>query len=63
MSDLPGQGGYGLYVRNGRPTFVYNYLSLERYTVATTAPLSKGNVELKVEFAYSGRVSLGRLRP
>ena len=54
----------GLYVRNGRPTFVYNYLSLERYTVATTVPLPKGNVELKVDFAYSGKAGeLGKVRP
>jgi len=26
------QGGYGLYLREGKPTFVYNYLSLDRPT-------------------------------
>jgi arylsulfatase len=26
-------GGYGLYVREGKPTFVYNYLALERFTI------------------------------
>jgi arylsulfatase len=49
------EGGYGLYVRNGRPTFVYNYLSLERYNIANTAPLPKGKVQVKVDFAYSGK--------
>src|SRR5882724_9035456 len=48
-------GGYGLYVREGKPTFVYNYLELERYTIAGTAPLPKGKVQLKVDVAYSGQ--------
>ena len=47
-------GGYGLYVRGGKPTFVYNFLSLDRYTVAGQDPLPKGKVQLKVDFAYKG---------
>ena len=47
-------GGYALYLRQGKPTFVYNYLALERTTVAATAPLPKGKVQLKVDFAYQG---------
>jgi hypothetical protein len=49
------EGGYGLYVRDGKPTFVYNYLSLERYTVAAATALPKGKVQLKVDFAYGGK--------
>jgi len=49
------EGGYGLYVRDGRPTFVYNYLSVERYNVTSTTPLPKGKVQVKVNFAYSGK--------
>src|SRR5882724_65164 len=48
-------GGYGLYVREGKPTFVYNYLALERYSIAGATPLPKGKVQLKVDFAYSGQ--------
>ena len=47
-------GGYGLYVRQGKPTFVYNYLALDRTTIAGTTPLPKGKVRLKVDFAYHG---------
>jgi arylsulfatase A-like enzyme len=47
-------GGYGLYLRQGKPTFVYNYLALERTTVAATAPLPAGKVQLKVDVAYQG---------
>jgi len=48
-------GGYGLYVRDGKPTFVYNYLSLDRYAIAGQRPLPKGKVQLKVDFAYKGK--------
>jgi hypothetical protein len=54
-------GGYGLYVREGKPTFVYNYLALDRSTVAGKEPLPKGKVQLKVDFAYgSGGGGLGK---
>src|SRR5262249_47317380 len=43
------EGGYGLYVRDGKPTFVYNYLDLERYTVTGSAPLPSGKVQLGLD--------------
>jgi arylsulfatase len=48
-------GGWGLYVRDGKPTFVYNYLSIERYTIASRQPLPKGKVQLRVDLAYQGK--------
>ena len=48
-------GGYGLYVRDGKPTFVYNYLALERYTFSGQQPLPNGKVQLKVDVAYKGK--------
>jgi arylsulfatase A-like enzyme len=47
-------GGYGLYLRGGKPTFVYNYLNLDRYTIAGTDALPAGKVKLVVEFLYDG---------
>ena len=47
-------GGYGLYLRDGKPTFVYNYLALDRFTVAGKEPLPTGKVKLVVDFAYDG---------
>ena len=47
-------GGYGLYLRGGKPTFVYNYLSLDRTTIAGNQPLPAGKVQLKVDFVYKG---------
>jgi arylsulfatase len=47
-------GGYGLYVRNGKPTFVYNYLELERPTLTADSPLPTGKVKLVIDFNYEG---------
>ena len=49
------EGGYGLYVRDGKPTFVYNYLSVERYTFQSNQPLPKGKVQVQIDFAYEGK--------
>lgn len=34
--------------------FVYNYLDVERTTLAGKTPLPKGKVQLKVDFVYEG---------
>jgi arylsulfatase len=49
------EGGYGLYVRDGKLTFIYNFLSIERTTVTATEPLPKGKAEVAVRFAYEGK--------
>jgi arylsulfatase len=48
------EGGYGLYFRDGKPTFVYNFLSAERPTFVAQEPLPKGKVNLVVDFVYDG---------
>jgi arylsulfatase len=48
------EGGYGLYLRDGKPTFVYNFLSVERVTFASENALPKGKIKLVVDFAYDG---------
>ncbi|WP_211596418.1 arylsulfatase [Paracoccus aestuariivivens] len=47
-------GGYGLYLKDGKPSFVYNYLSLDRPTITATDPLPAGKVKLELDFAYHG---------
>src|SRR5262249_36763304 len=55
------EGGYGLYLREGKPTFVYNYLSLERPTFAAKQPLPAGKAKIVVDFVYDGkRGEIGR---
>jgi arylsulfatase len=48
------EGGYGLYLRNGVPTFVYNFLGTERMTFAAKEALPKGKTKLAVDFKYDG---------
>jgi arylsulfatase len=48
------EGGYGLYLRDGKPTFVYNYLALERPTFVGQDALPKGKATIVVDFAYDG---------
>jgi arylsulfatase len=48
------EGGYGLYMREGKPVFVYNYLSIERPTFVSKAALPKGRATIVVDFAYDG---------
>lgn len=48
------QGGYALYLREGVPTFVYNFLGRARPTFTASEPLSPGAHTLVVDFAYDG---------
>ncbi|HEY5751504.1 MAG TPA: sulfatase-like hydrolase/transferase, partial [Chryseolinea sp.] len=55
------EGGYGLYLVNGKPTFLYNYLAIERHAFTSKAPLPKGKVKLVVDFIYdSGGGGFGK---
>jgi arylsulfatase len=48
------EGGYGLYLREGVPSFVYNFLSIDRPTFTAKTALPKGKTTLVVDFAYDG---------
>jgi arylsulfatase A-like enzyme len=47
-------GGWSLYIKDGKPTYTYNWLGLQRYTVAATQALPPGNATIRFEFAYDG---------
>lgn len=47
-------GGWSLYVKDGTPVFMYNYLGIDRYTVTSTAKLPKGKATVRMSFAYDG---------
>lgn len=47
-------GGWALYMREGKPEFVYNFLGLERFVVASSEEIQKGTASLKFEFIYDG---------
>jgi arylsulfatase A-like enzyme len=48
------EGGYGLYLRDGKPTFVYNYLGIERPTFTAKDALPKGKATIVVDFKFDG---------
>jgi arylsulfatase A-like enzyme len=47
-------GGWSLYLKDGKPTYTYNWLGLQRYTVAATQALPPGKATIRFEFAYDG---------
>lgn len=47
-------GGFSFFLNAGKPTFVYNYLGLEKYTVASSQALSPGKHTIVYEFKSDG---------
>ncbi len=47
-------GGWSLYLKDGKPTYTYNWLGLQRYTVAAKQALPAGKATIRYEFAYDG---------
>jgi arylsulfatase len=47
-------GGWGLYVLDGKPMYVYNVANLERYRIAGTKALTPGAHNITYKFAYDG---------
>jgi arylsulfatase len=47
-------GGWSLYVKDGVPAYDYNFLGLQRTTVAATQKLAPGKATVRFEFVYEG---------
>jgi arylsulfatase len=47
-------GGWSLYLKNGKPTYTYNFLGLKRFTIAAKNPVPAGKATIRFEFAYDG---------
>jgi hypothetical protein len=47
-------GGWSLYVKDGKPAYIYNFLGLTRYTIASSQALPAGPVTVTLDFAYDG---------
>jgi arylsulfatase len=47
-------GGWSLYAKEGKPAYCYNLFGLQRFKVLGTDPLSAGQHQVRVEFAYDG---------
>ena len=52
-------GGWSLYLKDGKPTYTYNWLGLQRYTVAASQPLPPGKRTLRFEFVSDGGMGKG----
>jgi hypothetical protein len=47
-------GGWALYVKDGTPAYDYNFLGMQRFTVAASEALKPGKSMIRFEFAYDG---------
>jgi arylsulfatase len=54
LSMGAGDGGYGLYVRDGKPVFVCNYLGQKITRVISSSSLPSGDATIVAAFSYDG---------
>jgi arylsulfatase len=47
-------GGWALYAKGGRATFVYNVLGIQWFATEADAPIPAGTHQVRMEFAYDG---------
>ena len=47
-------GGWALYVKDGVPAYDYNFLGLQRFTIAAKEKLKPGNSTVRFQFDYDG---------
>jgi arylsulfatase len=47
-------GGWSLYMKGGKPIYTYNFLGLQRFTVAAAQALPAGKAKLRFDFDYDG---------
>lgn len=47
-------GGWALYVKDGIPAYDYNFLGMQRSSIAASKPLAPGKAMIRFEFAYEG---------
>lgn len=47
-------GGLSLYLKDGKPTYCYNWLGIEQYKVSASQPLPPGKAKIVMTFEYDG---------
>ena len=47
-------GGWSVYMKDSKPAFIYNFLGLEHYVIASNSKLKEGDVKIKFDFVYDG---------
>jgi hypothetical protein len=46
--------GWAFYVKDGKPTYCYNFMGLQRFTITGNKPIPQGTHQVRMEFAYDG---------
>ncbi len=46
--------GWSLYMKDGKVSYVHNWVGKERYTITAPMPLTAGKATIRYEFAYAG---------
>ncbi len=46
--------GWSLYMKDGKVSYVHNWVGKERYTITAPEPLVPGKATIRYEFAYEG---------
>jgi len=46
--------GWSLYMKDGKASYVHNWVGKERYTITTSKRLAPGKATIRYEFAYEG---------
>lgn len=54
VTDGGRMGGYGLYVTDGKPAFVYNFLDLQRFHCQGPHALTVGKHSIVFDYTYNG---------
>jgi arylsulfatase len=47
-------GGWSLYLKDGKPTYCYNFLGLQQFKVAAPQALAPGKATVRMNFDYDG---------
>jgi arylsulfatase len=47
-------GGWSVYLKNGKPSYTYNFLGLEQTSVVAPQALPAGKATVRLDFAYDG---------
>ena len=46
--------GWSLYMKDGKVSYVHNWVGKERYTITAPEPVAPGQATIRYEFAYAG---------
>ncbi len=47
-------GGWTLYLKDGKPTYCYNFLGMQEYKVAAASAVAAGKAAIRMNFDYDG---------